>query len=262
MGETDPLDLPVVEAAELASFVGGLPLAVDRERLASFLAGFPRRYFARTPRAEIVKHFALVEGLRARPVISALSRDAELWRLEIVCRDRRSLFARIAGTLTCHDLNVLSAEAFANRSGLVLDTFRFADPAGTLARDASRRDFQAFLERAVEGSLALEPLLADHLNAGLAAASRLNVTFDDRVHPRATRLRLEGPDFLGLLYLVSKAISEAGCDIELAYIRTPGQRAEDDFYLTQGGAKLPPPARSALEQRLVNLGPDRPAPSS
>jgi [protein-PII] uridylyltransferase len=249
----DPLDLPVVEPAELARFVESLPLAVDRGRLAEFLAGFPRRYFAQTPRAEIVKHFVLMEGLRARPVISALSRDGGLWKLDIVCRDRRFLFSRISGTLSCHGLNVVSAEAFGNRSRLVLDSFRFADPAGSLARDASRRDFQAFLERAVAGRVELEPLLRDRLGVP-AGALRLELAFDAGAHPTATLLRLAGPDVLGLLYLVSRAISEAGCDIELAHIRTPGQRAQDEFYLTQRGAKLGEATQQDLEQRLRRLG--------
>jgi [protein-PII] uridylyltransferase len=250
---TDSLDLPVLEPDEVARFVESLPLAVDRGRLVEFLAGFPRRYFARTPRAEIVKHFVLMEGLRARAVISALSRDGGLWKLDIVCRDRRFLFARIAGTLSCHGLNIVSAEAFGNRSRLVLDSFRFTDPAGSLARDASRRDFQAFLERAVEGRVELEPLLRDRLGVP-AAALRLELAFDAGVHPTATLLRVSGPDFLGLLYLVSRAISEAGCDIELAGVRTPGRRAQDEFYLTQRGAKLGEAARQDLEQRLRRLG--------
>jgi [protein-PII] uridylyltransferase len=250
---SDPLDLPVADAAEIASFVAGLPLAVDRARLAEFLGGFPRRYFAQTPRVDIVKHFALMEGLRARAVISALARGAGLWRLEIMCRDRRFLFSRITGALSCHGLNILSAEAFANRSGLVLDTFRFADPDDALARDASRRDLQAFLERAVEGRVDLDALLAGLGPPPGASTPGLEVAFENEVHPSATLLRLTGPDFLGLLYLVSRAISEAGCDIELAHVRTPGQRAEDEFFLTRAGTKLEDAERRDLALRLSRL---------
>jgi hypothetical protein len=253
----DPLDLPVVDPAELARFVDGLPLALDRPRLSEFLGGFPRRYFAQTPRVDIVKHFALMEGLRTRSAISALSRSGELWRLEIMCRDRRFLFSRITGALSCHGLNIRSAEAFANRGGLVLDTFRFADPGAALERDTSRRDLQVFLERAVQGLLELDALLL-----GLApapGAARLELAFDDEAHPSATRLSLAGPDFLGLLYRVSRAISEAGCDIEMAHVRTPGDRAQDDFYLTHAGAKLDAARRAELEQRLVRLFEARPA---
>jgi [protein-PII] uridylyltransferase len=250
----DPLDLPVVDPGEIESFVGSLPLAVDRAGLSRFLLGFPRHYLERTPRAEIVKHYVLMQGLRARPVTSALSRQEGLWKLEVMCRDRRFLFSRIAGSLSFHGLDIVGAEAFANRSALVLDTFLFADPEGALVPDGRRRDLQAFLERAVEGAVDLEMLLEPRLRTARGGgASRLGVVFDDDAHPSATRLSVAGPDFVGLLYLVSRAISEAGCDIAQAHVRTPAGRAHDEFYVTRDGARLGEEGRRILEARLLQI---------
>lgn len=250
----DPLDLPVVDPREIESFVGSLPLAVDRPGLARFLLGFPRHYLERTRRAEIVKHYVMMEGLRARPATSALSRQQGLWKLEVVCRDRRFLFSRIAGSLSLHGLDIVGAEAFTNTSALVLDTFLFADPEGVLAPDGRRQDLQAFLVRAVEGAVDLEALLEPKLGAARdGEASRLRVTLDDDSHPSATRLSVAGPDFVGLLYLVSHAISVAGCDIAQAHVRTPAGRAQDEFYVTRDGGKLGEEGRRGLEARLLQV---------
>jgi [protein-PII] uridylyltransferase len=43
---------------------------------------------------------------------------------------------------------------------------------------------------------------------------------------------------LGLLYRISRAMSESGCDVDLVLIATEGQRAIDVFHLTRTGAKL------------------------
>src|SRR5205085_241556 len=50
------------------------------------------------------------------------------WQLTLVAADRPGLFAGAAGTISSFGMNILKAEAFSNRRGLVLDTFTFSDP--------------------------------------------------------------------------------------------------------------------------------------
>src|SRR5207247_10300165 len=94
------LGIPITDPAEVADFVRGLPLAMD-PGFAHFILGFPRRYLEETPRAEVVKHYALAGSLGAKPVISSLARvEAALWKLCVITRDRRLLLSRLAGGLT------------------------------------------------------------------------------------------------------------------------------------------------------------------
>ena len=60
--------------------------------------------------------------------------------MTLVAGDRPGLFASAAGTLAGFGMNILRAEAFSNRRGLVLDTFRFADPNRTLDLNPSEID--------------------------------------------------------------------------------------------------------------------------
>jgi [protein-PII] uridylyltransferase len=248
------LDLPIEAEGEVAEFLKSVPLAVDRQRFAAFVMGFPRRYLSATPRGAIVKHFGMMESRGERPFVSALAQEGDLWKLELVCGDREFLFSRIAGSLTARGMGIVDAEAFANAQAFVLDTFRFQDAEGVLATTPSRREFQGFLEGVVLGQTPLEPLLRPRLAHGRPpAGAHVEVALDNDSHPAATRLRLQSPDFPGLLYLVSRSLSEAGCNIETAYVRTPGGRAEDVFFVTREGAMLDEPARQALAARLVDL---------
>jgi [protein-PII] uridylyltransferase len=250
----DSGDLPIEDPGEVQAFLRGLPLALDR-KFVDFVLGFPRKYLAGTPRTEIVKHYGLMAGLGTRPVISSLARDAELWKLSLITRDRQFLFSRIAGALSSAGMNIVAAEAFANASDVVLDTFRFSDDERRFEVDEARRRFQGFLEDAVTGKVELEPLLRPRLLALPAAPNEaLDVQMDDESPPAATRLRLDCRDRFGLLYLVSRTISEAGIDIEMASVQTPGQRVHDEFYLSRGKQKLDAGARADLVRRLADLG--------
>lgn len=226
------LDLPIADPAEVAAFLKTVPMAVDRERFTAFVLGFPHRYLSQTPRAEIVKHYALAQSGAGKSITSALSADGALWKLCIICQDRRRLFSRLAGALSVRGMSIVDAEAFANERGMVFDLFRFADSTGRLGQGSSRRELQALLESAATDDDAEPPVVT------IPAEASISFDVDQEVHPTATWLRLQSPDFSGLLHLVSRTFSDAGCNIEMAFVRTPGHRADDEFYLTCGGNKV------------------------
>jgi [protein-PII] uridylyltransferase len=246
-------ELPITELEEVRAFLRKLPLAVDAESFTRFVLGFPHKYLAATSPVEIVKHYALMGSLGGRAVISSISREGSLWRMCLVARDRSFLFARIAGCLGCFGMNIVAAEAFTNANALVLDTFSFADREGRFRDDRERRRFQAFLEDVVEGKEDLEAALRERTKIAQAPSPALSLEWDDDAHPAFTRLGVEGRDRLGLLYLISRHLSEAGSSIEMAFIETPGERVRDEFYLTEGGGKLSTETRSGISAALGRL---------
>jgi hypothetical protein len=144
--------LPITEEAEVKAFLRTVPLVLDGERFTRFVLGFPHKYLSTTSPVDVVKHYSLMESLGSRAVISSLAREARLWKMCVVARDRSSLFSRIAGTLTCYGVNIVAAEAFANAHALVLDTFSFADTEGRIRRAApSGAAAQAFLRTSSRG---------------------------------------------------------------------------------------------------------------
>ena len=123
MGEA--IYLPITEPEEIVALLDELPLAVDRDSFVGFVRGFPRGYLVNTPRLEIVKHYLLRQNLGDKQVISSLSPQNGFWRLLLLTRDRRKLFSRITGTLSCFGMDISLAEAFSNANSMVLDTFMF-----------------------------------------------------------------------------------------------------------------------------------------
>ncbi|MEJ2079399.1 MAG: hypothetical protein P8020_14800 [Acidobacteriota bacterium] len=233
------LYLPVMEPHEIESVLVGLPLVVDVPLFVDFVKGFPRRYLARTPKLEVVKHFLLAMNLGDKRVITSLAEETKRWKLSVITRDRSFLFARISGTLSCFKMNILAAEAFANAHGIVLDTLYFEDLEETFRGATERQQFQVLLEDVVSGDRELEPVLEQQWpDIHTWHEEHLEVRFDNQAHPRATVMRVHCRDRFGLLYLISHFLSEAGYSIDMAYIQTSHHEADDEFYLTREGRKL------------------------
>jgi [protein-PII] uridylyltransferase len=242
--------LPLASADDVRAFARRLPVALDEQAFAELVLGFPRRYLDSTPGLEVLRHYALMNALGSRAVISSLARNESGYRLCVVARDRHFLFARIAGSLSCYGLDIVAAEAFANANDLVLDTFDCVDRHGRLDAQDERRALQALLESVVAEKTQLAPLLRERIPDFSTAIPGLELDFDDRAHPRATRLRLRARDRVALLYLVCHTISALGFDIEMAYVATAGGWAQDDFYLTRRDGRLSPLDQDALEAAL------------
>jgi UTP:GlnB (protein PII) uridylyltransferase len=66
----------------------------------------------------------------------------------------------------------------------------------------------------------------------------------------ASVLRVRGRDARGLLYAISRGLSEAGANIELAHVATEEGEARDSFYLTESGGKLDASAKARVERAL------------
>ena len=73
---------------------------------------------------------------------------------------------------------------------------------------------------------------------------------DSRASSRYTILDIVTPNALGLLYRVSRVISQHGCDVDLVLIATEGERAIDVFHITKAGAKLTEAEQQALTADL------------
>jgi [protein-PII] uridylyltransferase len=66
-------------------------------------------------------------------------------------------------------------------------------------------------------------------------------------------LELVAEDAPGLLYRVSRIISNHGIDVDLVLISTEGQKAIDVFHITREGAKLTEEAAAALKADLERM---------
>ena len=176
------------------------------------------------------------------------------WQLTLVAADRPGLFASAAGTLSSFGMNILNAEAFSNRRGLVLDTFHFADPNRTLDLNPSEIDrLRITAERVISGRRTVAELLQNRPKPdppSRKARIPASVAFDADGSATATLIEIVAEDRPGLLYDLASAISSLGGNIEVVLIDTEAHKAIDVFYVTKGGRKLDAAERETLGDAL------------
>jgi [protein-PII] uridylyltransferase len=240
---------------------GQLTRELESERLeavpAEFLRGLPTRYVRTHTAEEIEEHMALEARSRA-PKAAGVAVDLKrldgFWQLTLVASDHPGLFAAAAGSISSFGMNILKAEAFANRQGLVLDTFTFEDPHRTLDLNPTEVDrLRSIAERAISGKLNVRDLLRNRPKKPLPsrkAAIEARVTFEASASQSATLVEIVAEDRPGLLYDLASAISASGANIEVVLIDTQAHRAIDVFYVTAGGHKLDEGQQQALGEAL------------
>lgn len=228
--------------------------SADPER-SEFLEGLPVRYLRIHSDEEIDRHLGLARRCRERGVGVEIERRNGVYRATIVAHDRPFLFASIAGALAGFGMNILKAEAFTNKRGLIVDTFVFEDPARTLDLNPTEVDrLCVTLERVILRKVRARDLLQTRpKRVPPSRGSRIQpqVAFDSSSSESATLIEIVAEDRPGLLYDLARVISEAGCNIDVVLIDTEAHKAIDVFYVTYEGGKLGPFQEEALRHALI-----------
>ncbi len=159
----------------------------------------------------------------------------------VVCPDRRGLFFRITGALSLHGLDVVEANVYSEH-GVVVDEFRVTvGGSGVVPWDAVRDD----VIKALEGRLAVQARLDERARSmrrrRTVGVSQFppRVRFDNDTASGSTVLEAVGPDRLGLLHGLTRALADLDLDVSSAKIHTMGGDVVDTFYVTDSdGEKI------------------------
>ena len=228
----------------------------ERKDLERFVEGFPERYVRTRPSKEIYEQFRMAQQLDGEAVQLEFEYAPETSQITLVSRDRPGLFAAISTALAGWGMNVVTAEAFANAEGVVVDSFRFQDTFRTLELNESERDrFVASVHEVVDGRVSAEEMLSRR-RRGRRKTPRVvvetSVEFDDAASATSTLMQVVAQDVPGLLRTISVTLSEMRFNVEVALVDTEGETAIDVFYLTQNGNRLTATQKRELRTVLVD----------
>jgi [protein-PII] uridylyltransferase len=221
--------------------------------ITQFLEGLPQRYLQLFPREAIYRHVRLARDIKPDEIHLSLEPNDGVWTLAVVTLDKPFLFSNICGALASFGMDILRGHALTNPNGLVLDVFQFTDDERFLALnpDAQEQVLRA-LEDVVSGRVDVTARLRGRERSVLKGAARFSpvVRADNDASGRYTILDIVASNALGLLYRISRVISQHGCEVDLVLIATEGEKAIDVFHITKAGVKLTQAEQQALTSDL------------
>ncbi len=167
-------------------------------------------------------------------------------RVTVVTADVPGSFSRVAGVLSLHGLDVLSAQAHSDepqlgRLGMAASQFRVDLPHEGFDWDSVRDD----LLRAIAGELAIEARLAERVHTYRRRRATQaqqpgppSVVFHDDASSNASVFEVRAPNKIGILHRITKALAELGLDIRHATVQTIGMEVVDTFYVRTWSGEL------------------------
>ncbi len=265
-GGAAPFNAP----AELAQFkekiVDALHGEMPPSEVERHLALLPERY-VRNIRPELAAaHLLLIKQLASDACAAHWTeRDTAGTELTICARDRHGLFADIAGTLTAHGIEILSAEINTREDGIAIDVLMLREAATRQAVEERKRlTIERALRAGVRGESDVAALVEKwrranaprrrmtiHQHARLH--NPLHVSCDNEAAQAATVVEVRGTDEPGLAYKIASAATALGLEIVYAKLTTEKSDAFDVFYVTDNeGRQLSGSAARTLEATLTD----------
>ena len=229
-----------------------------RETLSHYAEHLPDRYLSTYSSGEISCHIKMAQSLDKEVLLVGWSSEEEVRaRVTICTKDRYGLFSKIAGSMFLNRLNILEAQVHTWGNSVALDTFYVEDPTGEIERRLQQ--FKKDLKDILSGKISLKLLLSQREESGWIQKKVIpKVPGEAKVNNRDsdfyTIIEITGEDRLGVLYEITQALTDCGCDIHFARISTLGNRVVDVFYIQdEWGEKIVEPEKANhLKQLLLN----------
>jgi [protein-PII] uridylyltransferase len=201
----------------------------------AFLAAMPEQYLLTTSTRRVIDHMSMMKKLPEEQLIIRYRHHLErgFTELTVCAYDAYGMFYRTAGTIASKNLNILRAQVFTSKNGVMIDTFQITGPDGKLfdyeeAWESVRIELRAAL---ISGFKLPEPspyASTPSLPVSITPA----VTFDNETSENFTIIDITARDRVGFLYQVAKALYDLNLDIGSAKIVTEGSRVMDSFYVS------------------------------
>ena len=206
---------------------------VSRQEILEHLEQVPVRYFSHSGKEEVALHVDMIhrflQNTSEKPVPVINWRDdlrRSLTIVDIVTRDRNSLFEKLTGAFSIAGLNILGARAVTRKDGLAIDVFYVEDKGGGTVEDPETREhcessIRSFLADEISPDQLIREqrkktsrtqLFSNEDKLGEKIASQVDVYRD--VSLNRTIVEVRAPDQVGLLHLISKTISSCGFSIQ------------------------------------------------
>jgi [protein-PII] uridylyltransferase len=211
----------------------------SRDEIEQHLArGYPAYWLSEDADTQL-RHAELVRAAESKgeQIAIATRQDPgrDVTEFTVYTPDHAGLFSQIAGAMALSRANIVDARIFTFTNGRALDTFYIQDMEGRpIEDDGILERLKGRVGAALTGTVKLGRELAGRESLPKRAhvfQVPPRVFVDNAASRVATVIEVNGRDRPGLLYDVTRALTDCGLQITTAKISTFGERVVDVFYV-------------------------------
>jgi [protein-PII] uridylyltransferase len=224
-----------VYKARKRALLRAFPKGRQKDKALEHLDMLPGRYLLTMSASQVKEHIKLIDSLDGETAIVSGRRGRLATEITFCTRDKPYRLSQLCGVLTLNDCNILFAHAFTRTDGKVLDVFHVEDISGTVPIDNIRTDrIKQHIDRVLTGRLDIYGAVEEHLPKWKrrkvpSIPAPLEVEFENDISGDVTIIDIFAMDQPGLLFNITRALSDEGLIIHRARISTEANRAIDSF---------------------------------
>ncbi len=203
------------------------------------ISNLSTRYLLSYHSWEIIRHLQLSLGRGKASLALQVEQHPEhtYTELTLATLDSPGLFSQIAGVMAAHSINILGAQIHTRKNGLVLDVLQVKSTTGEAVESKAKwQRVEKDLAGVIEGRVFIEDLLARQKTPDFMVArekpqrpDRVDISND--VSDQHTVIDIYARDRIGLLYDITRTLTELGLYIAVSKISTKVDQAADVFYV-------------------------------
>lgn len=207
---------------------------------------------------EIEKHVHEIE--RGSKLAVFFKEDNGYTNVTIISRDSYSILTKFCGVLSINDCNIHDARIFTRKDGIIIDSFNVTNYSTNTVIDPNiYPKIESDLKQCLSGELQINVEFKKFQSKWRRLENRLfkrnekiKIRFED--HDRFTIIDVASPDRLGLLYTITKKMTELGLTVFFAKISTKADDVIDAFYtLDRSGKKISPNDYEMIRVSLTDI---------
>ena len=199
----------------------------------------PSRYLLNNTPEIISSHILLCYNLEEKALAFDVRQNLNkgYYDILIATPDSHGLFYKVCGVMVYHNMNILDAQIDTRSDGIAMDILRVNHTNDDEYVDREEwKAIQDDLEKVIDGRVKVEELVKKkeaylHSKKKGLKDAKTTIRIDNDTSDFYTVIDIEANDRFGLLYSITKAMSDMGVYIYIAKITTRLMRVTDSFYV-------------------------------
>ena len=210
---------------------------IPERKVTKILKKMPVSYFGQFSRQNILRHVKLLNSIEGKFATEVIPYE-EYDEFTVCAPDKKGIFSEFCGVLSASGLNILGARIVTTLDKKAFDVF-YVERTDYLTEEEYGEVWKKVdknLGKVLDGDVEVDEMVERRKRNYSSYGRKIpeyppEIVFDNESSDKATVIEVYAHDREGLLYSITKTISEMNLSIDYAKISTRADQVADTFYV-------------------------------